>query len=125
MSESAKPTEPEFTILLRRPVSRTERRSCRRHSCRFDRLVMLRMPETGTKREGWAFNFSETGVGLNLPYALEKGEVVVLHLRGRRSASALTLPARVARVTAKEDGTWQIGCSFGRRLETSRLEELL
>ena len=124
MCDSNTPTQ-EFTVMVEGPVPTRDRRSARRYPCHAANSVVVRLPATGAKGDAWAFNLSETGIGLNLPYRLEPGTVLALHLRGRQAGALVTVPARVARVTAKEDGTWQIGCTFGRRLPSSRLEELL
>jgi hypothetical protein len=124
MSNNVNPPQ-ELTIRLRRPPRGSERRAAKRYQCRTARLVVLRSPETGTKAEGWAFNFSETGIGLYLPYPLPSGTVVVLHLRGRGAAASVTMPARVVHATARDDGTWHVGCAFARRLDPRILQDLL
>jgi hypothetical protein len=124
MSQSILP-EKEFTILFRRPLLRQEYRAAKRYCCgRAPVLVhVLLEPED---REAWASNLSETGIGLNLPYRLEVGSAVVLRLRGGWwPAKSVSMPARVIHATEQEDGTWQVGCAFERRLDAETVEALL
>jgi hypothetical protein len=124
MSSSANPPQ-ELTIHRRRPAHGPERRGAKRFQCRASRLVVLRSPETGTKAEGWALNLSETGIGLYLPYPIQSGTVVVLHLRGRGAAASVTVPARVVHAGERADGTWHVGCAFARRLDPRVVQDLL
>jgi hypothetical protein len=125
MADGAIPPEKEFTLLLGRPLLKKDRRGARRYRCGPATLVQLQEETTGIKMEAWANNLSETGIGLDLPYPLDAGTGLVLRLRGRPPAGAVTMPARVVHATAQEDGTYRIGCAFERRLEPDQLEGLL
>jgi hypothetical protein len=119
------PSEKEFTIVLSRPPLAKDRRGARRYRCGPAMLVLLHENKTNMKMDAWAWDLSETGIGLILPYPLDPGAAIVLKLRCRPPCGTVTVPARVAHATPRDDGTWRIGCSFDQRLDADRLEEML
>jgi hypothetical protein len=116
------PPEKEFTVVLTRPLLKTDRRRAKRYRCGPATLVPMQLAGTSLRVDAWACNLSEGGIGLNLPYPLELGTAVVLKLRGRRTT---TMPARVVHTTEQDDGMWRIGCAFDRPLDPDTLEGLL
>jgi hypothetical protein len=119
------PSEKEFTIVLGKAPVLKDRRGSRRYRCGPAMLVLLHENDTNLKMDAWAWDLSETGIGLTLPYPLDQGVAIVLKLRCRPPCGTVTVPARVAHATPRDDGTWRIGCSFDHRLNADRLEEML
>jgi hypothetical protein len=107
------------------PLLENERHEAERYGCCKAILVQLNVTTKPTDLAARACDLSATGVGLNLPYRLEVGSAVVLLLRGRRTATWMTMSARVAHATEHEGGAWRVGCAFERRLESETLEALL
>jgi hypothetical protein len=98
--------------------------AAKRHDSRSI-LVHLELPERPAGLEVWAYDLSESGIGLNLPHPLELGSAVVLDFRGWMSAQWVTMSARVVHATKQDESTWRIGCQFERRLDRKTLQALL
>jgi hypothetical protein len=121
-AQTSIPPEKEFTVVLKRPLLTTDRRTAKRYRCGPATLVPMQLAGTAVRVDAWACNLSTGGIGLNLPYPLDRGTAVVLRLRGRRTT---TMPARVVHATEQDDGMWRIGCAFERPLDQDTLEGLL
>ena len=113
-----------LSVVLPGLQSPDDRRRARRFSCNWILPVVLHLPTASRKIEGWVRNLSETGIGLTIAEPLEVGDTLVVRLRGAQSR-LLTVPARVTYATAKDDGTWSVGCGFDRRLDPQVLRSLV
>jgi hypothetical protein len=125
MSNTNIPPEKEFTVQFSRPPLLKDRRGARRYRCGPAMLVLLHETETNLKTDAWAWDLSETGIGLTLPYPVDPGAAIILRLRCRPPCGTVTVAARVTHATPRDDGTWRIGCAFDKRLDANRLEEML
>jgi hypothetical protein len=125
ISDAAIPVEKELTVVLSRAPLAKDRRRNRRYRCGPATLVVVHETATNLKTDGWAWDLSESGIGLTLPYPLDPGSTVQLRLRGRPPFGTIVVPALVAHATPQCDGTWRIGCAFKQKLEPERLEALL
>src|SRR5262245_33051838 len=69
-----------------------------------------------------AIDMSEIGIRLLLRTALEKGTEVELLFSGVGLAKPVKSFARVTRCSAQDDGTYQVGFQFERRLRYQELQ---
>jgi hypothetical protein len=124
MAESTVPIEAELT-LFRPKFNKIRRRTAERYRCALASAGRLFFPNTGETMTAWLNNLSVTGIGLNLPRALDAGQDLVLQVRIEGTNVPLKLPARVVHATSEVDGTWRVGCTFDQPLSDEVLESLL
>jgi hypothetical protein len=124
MSESTVPIEAELTV-FRPKLSKTRRRNADRYRCPLAASGRLDFPATGESLTVWLNNLSVTGIGMNVPRALEVGLPIVVRLRLERTGEPLSFPATVVHATPEVDGTWRIGCQFNTPLSEQTLDQLL
>jgi hypothetical protein len=124
MAESTVPIEAELT-LFRPKFNKIRRRTAERYRCALASAGRLFFPNTGETMTAWLNNLSVTGIGLNLPRALDAGKDLVLQVRIEGTSVPLKLPARVVHATSEVDGTWRVGCTFDQPLSDEVLESLL
>jgi PilZ domain len=124
VDDSTGPTEAELTLYRpKRPEG--HRRATDRYRCALASAGKLFFPATGETLAAWLTNLSVTGVGLNLPRALEIGLELVIQVRVEEGGELVKLAARVVHATREVDGTWRIGCAFTTALSEDVLEALL
>ena len=124
MAESTVPVEAELT-LFRPKLNKVPRRRAERYRCALASAGKLFFPRTDESMTAWLNNLSTTGVGLNLPRALDAGTVLVIQVRVEGSQQALRIGARVIHSSLEVDGTWRVGCNFDEPLTNEMLESLL
>jgi hypothetical protein len=115
--------EAEFT-LLKRHFTGVKRRVAQRYRCPLATLGRLVFAD-GRTEEVWAHNLSETGIGLNMPHALDPGTAVLIRLKGSTQNLAVALAAVVIHSTRELDGSWRVGCAFDRKLTPEEMDALL
>jgi hypothetical protein len=123
MSESTDPIEAELS-LFRPKLNKVRRRTAERYRCALASAGTLFFPGTGESMTAWLNNLSVTGIGLNLPQALDAGLELVIQVR-IENGPPVRLPSRVVHCTAEVDGTWRVGCAFHEPLDPDVLELLL
>ena len=123
MAESTVPIEAELT-LFRPKFNKVRRRTAERYRCALASAGKLYFPSTGETMTAWLNNLSITGIGLNLPRALDAGMELVIHVR-IEGGVPVKLPAKVVHSTWEIDGTWRVGCHFDTPLTDEVLESLL
>jgi hypothetical protein len=69
-------------------------------------------------------NISEGGARITVKNALTVGQEIEVNLCGLGHRRAVKLTSRVIWCTANEDGTFQVGLSFGKNLPYIDLQEL-
>jgi c-di-GMP-binding flagellar brake protein YcgR len=124
MPDSTVPIEAELT-LFRPKVHKIPRRGAERYRCALASAGKLLFPATGETISAWLNNLSTTGIGLNLPRALELGLAMVIQVRVEGKTEPVKLPARVVHSTLEADGSWRVGCNFDAPLSNDELESLL
>ena len=124
MSDSTVPIEAELT-LVRPRYNKARRRTAHRYRCALASSGKVFFPVTAETLRAWFNNLSTTGVGLNLPRALDAGTVLVIQVRVEGSEQALRIGARVIHSSLEVDGTWRVGCNFDEPLTNEMLESLL
>ncbi len=70
-------------------------------------------------------NISPNGVGLLVGRAIDVGTLLSVDLRGTGDQAPLTIMASVARLTARDNDEWALGCNFIRELSDRELQALL
>jgi hypothetical protein len=124
MSDHLVSGEKKSTALMDRPVLPVEERTAARTRC--CRTITVRLhSETQTQLEAEAYDLSETGIGLRMPYPLTVAEPLTLNLRGHRHVQLVTMPAVVIHATEENGGIWRIGCRFEEKLDRETLQKLL
>jgi c-di-GMP-binding flagellar brake protein YcgR len=124
MADSTVPVEAELT-LFRPRMNKVPRRTAERYRCALASAGKLFFPATGETMTAWLNNLSTTGVGMNLPRALEAGMELIIQVRVDGGAGAVRFPARVVHSTLEVDGSWRVGCNFDTPLSAEVLESLL
>ena len=91
MPEPTVPVEAELT-LFRPRFNKIRRRAADRYRCPLATAGKLFFPVSGETLTAWLNNVSTTGIGMNLPRALEAGLPLVIHVRveGRGEPVALS-----------------------------------
>jgi hypothetical protein len=125
MAEAIHSPEEVCPALGYGPFPQTERRATKRYPCGPTPSVLLHLRESSAIVEAGACNLSEGGIGLNVPFPLEVGIIVMLQLRGQQVVGPVLLLARVIHAAPQSEGTWRVGCAFERRLDPETLEALL
>jgi hypothetical protein len=124
MAESTVPIEAELT-LFRPRFNKVRRRTAERYRCALATAGKLYFPGSGETMTAWLNNLSSTGIGMNLPRALDAGQDLVIQVRIEGGADPVRLPARVVHSSSEIDGTWRVGCAFDAPLADEVLESLL
>src|SRR5580658_7034643 len=114
MAASAAHLEADFT-LLRSQIMGIRKRVATRYKCHLATLGHLTLGDGSPRREIWAANLSETGVGFFSDRELEAGTKLVISLT-KREGGLLTLPSKVIHATQQDAGGWLIGCQFTDKL---------
>jgi len=114
--------EADFT-LLRSQFAGIRKRDATRYKCGLATLGHLTLPEGGPRKEVWAANLSETGIGFSFDQPLEPGTTLIISLSGHKKET-VTMQAKVAHSTQEPD-CWMIGCEFAERLKPETLDDLL
>jgi len=124
MAESTVPVEAELT-LFRPKLNKVPRRRAERYRCALASAGKLFFPRTDESMTAWLNNLSTTGIGMNLPRALDAGLALVIQVRVEGKTEAIRLTARVVHSTCEVDGSWRVGCAFDEPISEAMLEELL
>jgi len=124
MQETVIPIEAELT-LFRSQLAALQRRRERRYRCSLATSGKLQFVATGETVVAWVFNLSRSGIGLELPEPLVRGQELLLHLRTSDNETTVTLLAQVAHSTPVANGGWRIGCHFAEKISLDVLESLL
>ena len=124
MAESTVPIEAELT-LFRPKFNKVRRRAAERYRCALASAGKLFFPGSGETMTAWLNNLSVTGIGLNLPRALDAGQNLVIQVRVEGGGTPVKLPAKVIHSTSEVDGTWRVGCLFDAPLSDDVLEAML
>src|SRR5262245_33314963 len=93
---SAVRVNKEFTVLLDQPLPLAGHHATLRY--RFDLTTLEQIRATigiTDTPQACAFDLSENGIGLNLPYALDFNTRVIVRLRSRQIPDLVVIPARV------------------------------
>jgi len=114
--------EAEFTLLKRHLVGSAARGSPR-YRCALATLGRLFFSDKNRPEDAWIHDVSKIGVGLNLSRPLETGTELTVRLKGE--SGVLEIPANVIHSTPQVDGTWRVGCTFGRKLTADELDNVL
>jgi hypothetical protein len=122
MADQIPVMEAEFT-LMRRRFKQAGLRSSQRYRCPLATLGRLIFPGEDKSEDVWVQDLSKIGVGLGLNRALEVS--TALRVRLKAEAQVIEVDAVVAHSTQLIDGTWRVGCAFGRKLTAEELETLL
>lgn len=122
MAEQSPVVEAEFT-LLKRHMTTSGVRGSPRYRCALATLGRLYFPPQANPEDAWIHDLSKIGVGLNLAKPLDAGTPLVVRLKG--GTLVLEIEAKVVHSTPQVDGTWRVGCAFGRKLSAEELESLL
>src|SRR4051812_41730160 len=105
------------------PTSATERRASVRYGCD---LEALSRPLNAADAISWGTtvtDISHGGLGLILCYPFKLGTFLAVDLE--HDHGVRTLLVRVAHVTDRADGTWQVGCEFARPIGPDDLHGLI
>ncbi len=73
-------------------------------------------------RQARVRNISVNGVNLLADHECAPGELLNIHLEGGAGAPAKSVLACVVHVSAEEEGTWSLGCTFARGLAIEDLQ---
>ena len=107
------------------PAPALERRAAERHLCPLE--VTCR--RTGAKPEDcWRArvrDVSEMGIGLVLPYPLERGMMLTLDLAFPEESRPRLLGVCVIHSTVRDEGGFAVGCVFDARLRKEDVSALL
>ena len=122
MADQIPVVEAEFT-LLKRHLGGTGARGSPRYRCALATLGRLFFADGGKPEDAWVHDLSKIGVGLNLSRPLEAGTGLTVRLKG--VAGVLEVAANVVHSTPQVDGTWRVGCTFGRKLTADELDNVL
>jgi hypothetical protein len=123
VAEQISGIEAEFTLLKAKgPASGM--RAAPRYRCPLATLGRIHFPACDTSEEAWIHDLSKVGAGLILERPLDAGEAVNLKLRGENGV-LVDIAATVIHSTPQVDGTWRVGCSFGRKLSSEERDLLL
>src|SRR5438105_11470746 len=109
MNLTARPPVREFSVFVPQSPKRQNRRAAKRYRCGAANWARLYVVETATNVEAWAYDLSERGIALDLPYRLEVGSGVAVRMLCYQG-SCVVMRARVVRVAPNQDGGWRVGC---------------
>jgi hypothetical protein len=121
-----RPPKVEASARLARSLTELERRCETRRTCELATSWYLFGAREEQSWAGAARDISTGGIRLVLDQGLKPGTLLYICLR-RPDDTDYRRPklVRVRWATAKEDGTWVIGCSFVKNLHDTELHELL
>jgi len=115
--------EADFT-LFRPQIAGIRKRVATRYKCGLATLGYLSFGDDSPRKEVWAANLSESGIGFYFDRPLETGMSLVISL-SRRGQANLELVAKVIHATEQKKDSWLIGCEFGQRLQPEMLDDVL
>jgi hypothetical protein len=103
----------------------TERRIGARYLAASEGPEPAIQDEQGEELEAQLVNISVGGVGLRMNHKPQRGEILAFDLPCKEAGGTRRYLARIVRVETQGPGTWQVGCSFLRRLSDLELLSLL
>jgi hypothetical protein len=102
-----------------------ERRAWVRYPCALESTCQPLGTARGLQWTGKILNISCGGVALLLGRRFEVGTLLALEVPKSQTRDSLTLMARVAHVSTRPGGNWQIGCAFTHAISDEDLQALL
>jgi hypothetical protein len=102
-----------------------ERRISVRYSWKSEARARVRARPSYRCADVQLRDISAMGVGLVFPYEVETGTSLFVQLPGRRPGTTTTHLADVVHVIAWQDGSWLVGCKWGRALSERDLRQAL
>lgn len=88
---------------------------------------ILYYPATSPRTEARSarvYDLSDSGIGLLLPHAIERGVLLFIELPATESSPSSVVCARVAHSSPQEDGEFLVGCSLQNELTPEVLQAL-
>jgi len=124
VSASFIPVEGELT-LFRPKKFKIKKRVETRYRSGPATLGKVTFPQNDQVLEAVVHNISRTGIGLNMPFAVEVGQEIAITIRTGLLKPPQRLVGRIVHATEEVDKSWRVGCEFSEPLNEVLLEELL
>ena len=102
-----------------------DRRTAARYSVAADASEPPVLDEHGAPLTAEVLNISAGGIRMLISKRVEPGEILKLELPSKDQWGVMKLLARVLHVERHASGSWEVGCTFTRRLKDLELVAVL